>query len=258
MSKRYWTICLCLLVCSLSRAQEYIGTSGLIHMPSAEMLPAGTARIGGFFLNKEFLPDRISIREHNEEIGTKYHSFNHFLSITPFSWIELAYTCTLEKGHRNLDENQPVGYYFKDRFFSIKLRPLKEGKWHPAVAIGTNDPLRHYNDHSDDAKYFMNFYVAATKHLDLQGHELGIHLAYRYYPSEYNQKWQGVVGGITYRPRFAKNLRGIVEYTGHDVNVGVDCYLWKLLFLQASLQNGKYFTGGIMLQIQLGDFLKSE
>lgn len=251
MNKRHLVLCFWLLCSIVCNAQQYIGTSGLIHVPSAEMLPAGTARIGAFFLNKEFLPDRISIREVGEEAGVKYHSYNHFLSITPFPWIELAYTCTLEKGHRNLDENQPIGYYFKDRFFSVKLRPLKEGKWHPAIAIGTNDPIRHYNDHSNDAKYFMNFYVAATKHLDLHGHELGIHAAYRHYPSRYNKKWQGVVGGITYRPAFAKNLRGVVEYTGNDLNVGADCYLWKLFFLQASLQNGKYFTGGIMLQIKL-------
>ena len=107
----------------------------------------------------------------------------------------------------------------------------------------SHDPLRHYNDHSNDAKYFMNFYLAATKHIDLKGHELGVHLAYRYYPSEYNKKWQGVVGGITYRPSFAKNLRGIVEYTGNDVNIGVDYYLWKLLFLQASLQKWKILFG---------------
>lgn len=243
--------CLCLLYGFTSRAQEYIGTSGLVHVPSAEMLPAGTARIGAFFLNKEFLPDRISMREAGEDVGTKYHSYNHFLSVAPFSWIELAYTCTLEKGHRNVEENQPVGYYFKDRFFSIKLRPLKEGKWHPAIAIGTNDPIRHYNDHSDDSKYFMNFYLAATKHIGIHGHEWGIHAAYRYYPSRYNKKWQGVVGGVTYRPSFARNLRGIVEYTGNNINVGADCYLWKLFFLQASLQDGKYFSGGIMLQVRL-------
>lgn len=256
MNKRYWIVCLFLMLCVIGKAQEYIGTSGLIHVPSAEMLPAGTARIGAFFLNKEFLPDRISVRESGEDIGIKYNSFNHFFSIAPFSWIELAYTCTFEKGHKYGDENEPIGYYFKDRFFSIKIRPLKEGKWHPAIAIGTNDPLRHYDDQSNDAKYFMNFYMAATKHFDLKRHKLGVHLAYRYYPSKYNKKWQGVVGGITYRPAFAKNLRGIVEYTGNDVNVGVDCYLWKLLFLQASLQNGKYFSGGIMLQVQLGDLKK--
>lgn len=251
MNKRCVFLCLLMLCCLTGYPQEYIGTSGLIHVPSAEMLPAGTARIGGFFLSKNMMPDKMAFRENPSDEGVKYNSFNHFLSIAPFSWIEIAYTCTFEKGHKNNDKSQPVGYYYKDRFFSIKLRPLKEGKYYPAIAIGANDPLRHYNDHSDDYKYFMNFYVAASKHFLIRGNELGVHLAYRYYPSKYNRKWQGVVGGVTYRPPFARNLRGIVEYTGNDLNIGVDCYLWKLLFLQASLQNGKYFSGGIMLQIQL-------
>lgn len=60
-----------------------------------------------------------------------------------------------------------------------------------------------------------------------------------------------MVGGVTYRPPFARNLWGIVEYMGNNINIDVDCYLWELLFLQASLQNGKYFSGGIMLQVQL-------
>lgn len=248
-----WCVFLYLFMfcCLTGYSQEYIGTSGLIHVPSAEMLPAGIARIGGFFLNKEFMPDKMAFRENPSDEGVKYHTFNHFLSIAPFSWIEIAYTCTFEKGHKNNDKNKPVGYYYKDRFFSVKLCPLKEGKYYPAIAIGANDPLRHYNDHSNDYKYFMNFYVAASKHFLMHGNEFGVHLAYRYYPSIYNRKWQGVVGGMTYRPSFAHNLRGIVEYTGNDINIGVDCYLWKLLFLQACLQNGKDFSSGIMLQVQL-------
>lgn len=251
MNKRCVFLCLLILCCLTGYSQEYIGTSGLIHVPSAEMLPAGIARIGGFFLSKDMMPDKMAFRENPSDEGVKYNSFNHFLSIAPFSWIEIAYTCTFEKGHKNNDKSQPVGYYYKDRFFSIKIRPLKEGKYYPAIAVGANDPLRHYNDHSDDYKYFMNFYIAASKHFLIRGNELGVHLAYRYYPSKYNRKWQGVVGGVTYRLPFARNLRGIVEYTGNDINIGVDCDLWKLLFLQASLQNGKYFSGGIMLQVQL-------
>lgn len=251
MSKRHLILYFCLLCGIVSHAQQYTGTSGLIHVPSAEMLPEGTARLGSFFINKEMMPDHFSLREHGESVGTKYHSFNHFLSIAPFSWIELAYTCTLMKGHRNADAKQPIGYYYKDRFISVKLRPLKEGKWHPAIAIGMNDPSHCFTVHHGDTKYFTNAYLAATKHLDLHDHELGFHAAYRYYQAEDNKKWQGVVGGITYRPAFAKNLRGIVEYTGNDINVGADCDLWKLIFLQASLQNGKYFNGGIMLQTKL-------
>ena len=56
-----------------------------------------------------------------------------------------------------MDVEQPVGYYYKDRFFSVKVRFLKEGKWHPAIAIGINDPLMHYNDHSNDAKSLTAF-----------------------------------------------------------------------------------------------------
>ena len=57
--------------------------------------------------------------------------------------------------------------------------------------------------------------------------------------------------GITYQPSFQKNLRVIAEYTGDDVNVGFDWKLWKHLLIQSSLQNGKYFSGGVCFCINL-------
>lgn len=225
-------------------AEEYGGITGLIHTPSAEMNPAGMARIGAFFLNREFLPDAMRYTGADGAV-TKYHSTDHFLAIAPFDWIELAYTCTLMKGMRN----GKARYFMKDRHVSLKLRVIKEGKWMPAIAVGATDPY-HFSS-SETPDYFRNYYGAATKHFSLRGHELGAHVAYRWYKEQSNKKWQGVTCGLTYRPAFAPNLRGIVEYTGNDINIGADCYLWKLLFVQASLQNGKYFSGGMMLQIQL-------
>ena len=233
--------------CVQASAQEYTGITGMMHVPTAEMAPTGTARVGAFFLNREFMPDKLVLKS----TGTKYHTFNHFLSIAPFSWVELSYVCTLLKTYKNHDTTQKIGYYGKDRHFCAKIRPLKEGKYWPALVIGAQDPTRSIEDKSGDAAYFCNFYVAASKHLDIRGHELGVHLTYRYYRSDFNAKWRGVVGGITYRPAFAPNSRAMLEYTGDDVNVAVDCYLWRLLFVQAGLQNGKYFTGGLMLRIQL-------
>lgn len=223
-------------------AQEYTGITGMMHVPTAEMAPSGTARIGVFFLNKEYTPNRMIFG------NSKYNTFNHFLAITPFSWLELSYVCTLLKSYKNQDITQKIGFYEKDRHCCIKLCPLKEGKYWPALAIGAQDPT---NTTSKDNTYFKNFYVAASKHLNLKGHELGMHLTYRYYRSDFNARWQGVAGGFTYRPAFAPNSRAMLEYTGDDVNVAVDCYLWRLLFLQAGLQNGKHFTGGLMLRIQL-------
>ena len=231
--------------CVQASAQEYTGITGMMHVPTAEMAPTGTARVGAFFLNGEFTPTKLAYKD------DKYHTFNHFLAIAPFSWVELSYVCTLLKTAKNLDELQGVGFYEKDRHFCVKLRPLKEGKYWPALAIGAQDPTRTIEDKSGDYAYFCNFYVAASKHLDIRGHELGVHLTYRYYRSDFNAKRRGVVGGITYRPAFAPNSRAMLEYTGDDVNVAVDCYLWRLLFVQAGLQNGKYFSGGLMLRIQL-------
>lgn len=253
-------ILLIMLVNLSAMAQQYTGTTGLIHTPSAEMNEAGTARIGAHFLNKEFTPKTF-------EFKGKYHTADYYLSITPFSWVEVAYTCTLQKNYRR-DGNANIisdetRYYYQDRYFSIKLRPLKEGKWWPAIAIGANDPIGTDGDKgtanegeeptNGDGKsqYFSNYYISASKHILLHDEEFGIHLSYRHWKRSYNSKWNGIVGGVTYRPSFYKDLRGIVEWTGNEVNVGADCLLWKHLLLQASLQDGKYFSGGMCFQMNL-------
>ena len=243
------------------RAQQYTGMSGLIHVPTADMDDAGEARIGAHFLNKTFTPDK------GFDYEGRYHTLSHYLSITPFRWLEVGYTCTLQKGRAITPEGVVMPgkprLRFKDRYFSLKLQPLKEGKWWPSIAVGTSDPYSTGNSNgtgkqgakssADDglSMYFSNFYIAASKHFELRGHSLGLHLAYRHWRRTYNHKWNGPVGGITYQPSFQRNLRLIVEYTGTDFNVGFDWKLWKHLLLQSSLQNGKHFTGGLCFCLNL-------
>ncbi len=43
------------------------------------------------------------------------------------------------------EESSRVGFYQKDYFFSLKVSPLKEGKYYPAIAVGGNDPSRSIN-----------------------------------------------------------------------------------------------------------------
>lgn len=231
------------------KAQQYTGLTGLIHVPSAEMNYEGDARIGVHFINKHQTPDEGF--SYNDK---RYNTFSYYVSLTPFSWIELGYTCTLLK-----QVHSPVydghGYEEKDRYFSLKLRPLKEGKWFPAIAIGCNDVSDSYSlfNFDDDAveAYFGNYYVAASKHVHINQERIGIHISYRHFVKNYNSKWNGVVGGITYNPSFAQKLRVIAEYTGNEINVGADCLLWRHLLLQASLQDGKYFSGGLCFQTNL-------
>lgn len=229
-------------------AQQYTGMSGLIHVPSAEMDKEGDARVGVHFMNREFSPNNFP-----------YHTSTHYLSITPFSWVEIGYTCTIMKGMKVVgDDITDGGYSHKDRYFSLKIRPIKEGGWWPALVIGTNDPYGTKNkDVSSESggdgssMYFSNYYIATTKHFAFRNHVIGLHVAYRKWKRDYNNKWNGIVGGITYRPSFAPYMRVIAEYTGNEANVGADCLLFKHILLQASLQDGKYFSGGVCFQMNL-------
>lgn len=255
-----------LLACLPVYAQQYTGMSGLIHVPSADMDKEGDARLGVHFLNREFTPDVLKYG------GKKYHTMTHYLSITPFKWLEIGYTCTLLRDAKTRDwveDNNSVGLYRKDRYFSAKIQFFaeKEGKWWPSFAVGTNDTYEIWNRKDPQLlteedtvagkkqtignNFFSNYYFAISKHFTIKEHSLGIHLAYREWQRAKNSKWNGLVGGITYRPSFAKKLRAIAEYTGNEINIGTDCLLWKHLLLQAALQDGKYFSGGVCFQMKL-------
>lgn len=227
------------------QAQQYIGTPGLVHVPTAEMDSAGVARIGAHFVEKHFIPDGLKLD------GEKFNSLTNYLSITPFSWIEVGYGYTLWKLHYNKDPKKKTGFYAKDRYFTVRLCPLPEGKYWPAIVVGGNDVWGSDDDGQSGSNFYRNYYVAATKHLELGGNLLGAHLTYRKWKRDYNEKWNGVVGGLTFQPAFYRQLRLMGEYDGDGINAGIDCELFRYILLQASLQHGKYVSGGLCLRIGL-------
>lgn len=234
-------------------AQLYTGMSGLIKNPSGDMNPSGEAVISSYFMNRHFTPGSADQQWGFVYNGKKYDTVDFSLALTPFWWLEVGYTFTLQKtladGHSKPRFNQ------KDRFFSVKFRPLREGKYHPAIAIGSNDfigsALKRGGYKESGAGYFCNYYIVATKHFVPKGHDIGVTLGYRYVPVKYGKKWQGVIGGVTWRPKWVPNLRVVGEWTAHEANIGVDCLLWRHLFLQFAMVGCRYPQGGIAYQINL-------
>jgi len=206
----------------------------------------GDAHIGSHFLNQAMMPDTGFLFK-----GEKYNTFDYYFSVTPYSWLELSYTVTRRKCNREISGE--VGYWRKDRYFSIKVRPLKEGKYHPSIAIGCNDAgtTAFKKNQTDVQLYFTNIYLAATKHFSFGGNELGVNLAYRHYFRDYNSKWNGVVGGISFRPAFFPQARAIVEYTGNEFLLGADALLWQHVLIQASVKDFKYVNFGLCLQLNM-------
>lgn len=230
----------------IGHTQQYTGISGFLHIPSAEMNYEGDARIGAHFLHMSMTPDTGFLFR-----GEKYNTFDYYLSATPYRWLELSYTCTKRKIVRPMIGD--IVYGAKDCYLSVKIRPLEEGKYYPAIAIGGNDlgTTVFNKDRSDVQLYFSNLYIAATKHFSFGGNELGLNLAYRHFFRGYNSKWNGFVGGISFRPAFFPQARAIVEYTGNELLVGADALLWQHVLIQASMKDFKYFNFGLCLQLNM-------
>ena len=234
-----------LMATLMATAQQYTGMEGLIHIPTADMDTVGLARIGAQFIPEDMVPDAMTVDNH------KFNSLTNYLSITPFRWIELGYGYTLWKFHKNRDPKEEIGFFTKDRYFSVKIQPLREARWWPSVVVGGNDVLSTRDDGTSGSMYMRNFYIAMSKHVTLPGVILGGHVAYRKWKRPYNHKWNGVVGGITLQPEFYTPLRAMVEWDGSNVNFGMDCRLFHFLQVQCAIQDGSHFTGGLCLCIQL-------
>ena len=245
MKKAIILMILCITGTVNTSTQQSIGTPGLIHVPSAEMDTVGVARIGAHYVDQHMIPDYMTCD------GEKFNSMTNYLSITPFSWIEIGYGYTLWKLHHNLDNTQRTGFFSKDRYFTLRLQPLKEGRYWPSIVVGGNDVWGSSDDGESGSNYYKNNFIAASKHFDVCGYLIGTHLGYRKWKRERNDRWNGMVGGITLCPAFYQPLRFIGEYDGDGVNVGADCELFHFLLLQASLQKGKYPSAGLCLRISL-------
>lgn len=247
MKLKYYLFFILFTSLSLSvSAQLTYGTTGLLHAPSAEMQRDKTVMIGANFMNKELTPPTWY-----------YHTYNYFLNVTIFPWMEVAYTCTLFQAEAlGLKPYGYSGFTNQDRYFSLRLRLLKEGQfWKrmPAVVVGTSDPFTSTNSQINTTEgngYFCRFFVAATKHISIGSEEIGVHLSYLYnVRNEY--KLNGLAAGITYSPSFHPQFRLVAEYDSKDFALGATYLLFKHLHFQVEMQRMKYFSGGLTYKIHL-------
>ncbi len=238
-----------LVIACLLCSQEYHGITGLLQVPNAEIDSSGTFRGNISWVDKAMLPDMTYYGD-----GIPFSAPCYTIGLTVFKWIQLSYTGTLVKTHGG-GKSEQLKYYNEDRHVNLKFIPLYEGNYWPAVAVGWDDigSLSVFKSKKSwtTNNFFEALYIAASKHFDIKGHELGAHLAYRYYLSEKNAERRGIVGGITYRPAFFKQLRGIIEWDGIGVNAGVDVLLWKRLFAQVALIHGSGLIGSLGYHYQI-------
>ena len=249
-------------------AQALAGTTGLLHAPSAEMQKDKTFMFGGNILHLE------PLRYFNFK-GIKY-TFNYYINVTFFPWLEVGYTCTLnfaEHGSTYFPPQSWGKYTNQDRRFNARLRLWKEGwwkEWTPQIVLGLDDPTSHTSYGGGEAKfdgtgmnnYFTRYYIAATKHFEFKNiGSLGAHSAYVMGRPVHREHYDGVSLGVNFRfnrtpdnlgNKLLNGLNLIAEYDALTYNIGGQYSIWKdRINLTAVLNDGKYFSGGIFFKVHL-------
>ena len=236
-------------------AQFTYGTTGLLHMPTADMQRDKTFMAGGGYLNSHATPSRW-----------KYNTWNYYINITFFPWLEVAYNCTI------FDEyvgSRKVHMKNQDRSFHGRLRLWKEGwwkEWTPQIVAGVNDfttgsggDYTDFGVEGDGNGFFNRYYIAATKHLSWYG-EWGIHAAY-VYNKRGKDKLNGPAVGVDYQfalkgdEFYHKAINGLnlmAEYDLKFVNVGARYTVWKdYINIVCELRDCRYPSVGAYFKVHL-------
>ena len=268
--------CLIILLCCATMklfGQHLYGTTGLISAPTAEMQKDKTLMIGGSMIDHNIYRSDYwsNSREYNP------YTFNYYLNITIFPWLEVAYTCTLVKGVHGSSywPQQTWGKFTnQDRSFHFRLRAWKEGwwkSWTPQVVLGANDPGSHadhgggnitFDNVGENTNHLTRFYLAATKHFAFQQlGTLGIHASVIQFDGLDFDNDHGVTVGMNYRFQrpndgfWNKALNGLNvmgEYYDGVWNIGANYSVWKdRINVVAALYDGRYWSVGMYFRVCL-------
>ena len=189
-------------------SQINYGTTGLMNLPTADMQRDKTFLAGGNWLNRHATVPRWW-----------YDTWNYYINITIFPWLEAGYLCT---GHKAVpaDYGNNSGYWVpstygkftnQDRSFHFRLRLWKEGwgkEWTPQVVIGANDgigdsanggSLSGQSEQGYGNGFWNRYYLAVTKHFYFEDlGTLGTHVSW-IYSNRFDNKLNDPAMGANFR-----------------------------------------------------------
>lgn len=193
------------------------------------MYEPGTFNGGISIVQKNLINDRFN-----------YTTGIYYVNFTPFSFLEgtLRETLISHKGQKGFQE--------QDRSSTLRIRPLKEGRWWPAVVIGAND---FYSYHG--ASPYQAYYAVMTKHLSCStwgsvAITIGYlnHLGNKRYKSTPTYQ-NGLFGGFSYALPLRQDISIKGEWDTRAFNCGVHALLFKHLGLMCFTREFKGVTAGI-------------
>lgn len=203
--------------------QALTGLSGLVSVPTAEILDDLEFAVGINFLN----------RKHLTYFNGRQHTNAYFVTMgfLPFLELGLRYSRALDPGPGS------VG----DRMVSARFQIVNERKVLPAVVIGVHDLFSNVGGH------FNALYGVASKQLSPQ---LGLHLGYGVnWLNARNHEFVGLFGGVSWSP--VQIITFMLENDGQRFNGGLRFYFFQHIGVLVGFQNFDSLSGGLSYHFRL-------
>lgn len=212
-------------------AQSLTGMAGLVSIPIANEFRDGEITLGVNYFDKSY----------NSFSGFSKDGYSYNFTLNFIPEIEFG-----GKISRNVKEgiNQGIG----DRTISLRIRPLFETEYFPAVVIGWQNIGTAFG--GERAVHQHSLFIVASKSIKsisfLDG--LGLHLGFgTKLIDSMNNQFQGAFGGVKLdRSIFTKDilLSVMAEYDAKTINPGFRLKLLNAFYLSSYWLDMKYFCGG--------------
>jgi len=206
-------------------AQTIYGTTGLISIPTADMLGEGEISFGAGFIHKK---DNLLYPD-------KYHQsvFYAALGYLPFLEVSLRVSRQI-----NFNGAQALG----DRMPCIKIRILEESETLPSIALGAHDFMWAVGD--VESIHYNAAYFVCSKHILLSGSmiDVGLHAGYGTdWMKAANHTFVGIFGGIS---AFLHKTAGILlEYDAKQINSAIQLNIFNHFSITAIFFRFNSFSG---------------
>lgn len=205
-------------------AQALPGTSGLVTIPTATIAADGELTVG---------VNHIAAGHHQYYRDGR---FDEHGAVAQFATV--GFLPFVEVGLRLTRVDDVPRQALGDRMVSFRVRLLKEGRHHPAVAVGVHDIV--------GTRIFHAQYAVASKTVPTAAGPVGVHLGYGgdVLPLRaQGRQFDGLFGGVSLAPGGWITL--LAEYDGEHPNAGVRLGLVHGAALLAALQNLDGFSAGV-------------
>lgn len=217
--------------------QSLPGTTGYFNIPSAELYEDKTVYFGFNRANKKY-----------QDYADGEYDLNIFYgTVTFLEFLEVGLRYSRLDGY-----NPPGRKQAGDRIATARLRPLKQGKYHPAVVIGFQNFFTTIE--SGNASHFNSTYLVVTKDFELRKLIKSIGVSVGYGSDIFNSadyQFIGLFGGVKIIPQHLDFLELMFEYDADKWNIGARVTLFKHIKILAGFEGLDSFSGGIAYQFIL-------